>query len=97
MSYSVWAFDANPAIDPRLGKTSNSDAIGKLELGLAVRIGAKAIQLLPTAEQKAEHSLKQARPLPIRSGPHVPNYPIPAWGDHRLRWMYRFMHAAEAQ
>lgn len=102
----VFAFDANPALDRYLYKQPAKRAkewIIDTMRGRYITLdnGHQAIQLYPPAEVELERvahntvlplgrgSNKMANGL-IKHPPRL-HYPIPACGDHRLRWMYRFL------
>jgi hypothetical protein len=56
MSFSIFASDANPAIDRRIGKISNARAAEQISQKLAIQIGPRQLQLLPTRPTSTDQS-----------------------------------------
>lgn len=99
MSHRVFAWDANPMVDPRLYKLSDERAEAKVNEGGAKFImlpcGRRAIQLAPSPEVLMERSARNnlipfGRVFNKLMAPPSINYPIPACGARN-----RILHVAE--
>jgi hypothetical protein len=102
MSIRVFAWDADPVADPETylyrQSENRGEAIVKEERGtfLILANGRRAVQLHPPLEILLERSARNyltpfGRILNKLMDPPGLHYPVPAEGDHRLRWYHRFM------
>lgn len=99
MSMRVFAWDANPAVDPRLYKLSDERAESLVEEGdgqfIILLCGRRAVQLFPSEEVLQERSARNnlipfGRVFNKLMAPPSINYPIPACGARN-----RILHVAQ--
>jgi hypothetical protein len=96
----VFAWDANPSIDRFAFKQSEARATELVQSGRGYFVtphdGYTAVQLSPPAEIGLERSAGKTVALPtqiLNKVQHPPrlHYSVPAVGDHRKRWLKRFL------
>lgn len=100
MRISVFAWDANPAVDRRLYPVSVTQAVSMLAekrvQELTLPDGRRALQKLPPLEileKRAARSLVPfGRVYDKLMHPPKLNYSVPAVADRNLSWHWRFMH-----
>lgn len=109
MSLRVFAWDVDPIADPHvrsLYPLSTNRAEEFVSTGrarfLTLSNGRRAVQKLAPAEVLLERSARNCI-VPYGRGaigkiiaPPNLNYPVPAVADHRLSWLYSFMHAEKS-
>lgn len=96
----MFAWDANPLVDPRLYNISDNRALEMVAVGAADRVeldnGRWAIQLKPTREERSSKSVGTGNLIPFgrtynrMMEPPTINYEIPRAGDCRSSCTRRF-------